>query len=475
MADQRYKPNPQQQNKMAMSENNKHRVNYFRFLTEKSKFRRPDAIEEYKHMQDGGDGNQLPAVSMVQGIPATVNLPISHASFTLQDGTPIYLDQSQMAVAQTETSSYGYPPMVKFLEELQMTYHQPPQAAKGKEGNNLQIAMTTGSQAGLGKAFEMLLKPGDFVLVERPTNHRALTALRALNARIIEVETDKFGIIPESLMYQMGRWHPAAAHSQHSDVARVLYTMPTAADPTGATITEQRKLEIYEICRKYNMLILEDDPNYFLQFSSVLTPSYLSLDVDGRVLRFDSFENTMGPGYRLGWVTGHTTLVDKIVHHIQAAEQSPSAISQLVLYQILNTWGVSGYKAHTERVAELHKQKRDCMLLAADKYLRGMAEWSEPSGGMYLWIRINNIKDSRETIKDKGLKNNVLVVPGSVFLAFSDEQCAFVRASFSNLTPQEIDQGIMFLSNLIKQETGYGLSNNQVNNFMGRAMKMEKF
>ena len=167
---------------------------------------------------------------------------------------------------------------------------------------------------------------------------------------------------------------------------KILYTVPIGGNPTGISTTLERKKQIYALAQEFNLLILEDDPYYYLQFDSKRISSYFSMDVDQRVLRFDSFSKILSAGARIGWVSGPKELIERIVLHGQASNLHPSGISQTFLFALLNQWGHSGFLQHTVSVSEFYKSKRDAFITSAERHLTGLCEWTVPSAGIFYYL-----------------------------------------------------------------------------------------
>jgi DNA-binding transcriptional MocR family regulator len=201
--------------------------------------------------------------------------------------------------------------------KLQELEHKPPV--------KYALSIGVGSQDLLTKAFEMLIDPGSSLLVEDPTYTGALSFLNTQPVNLVGVATDALGIIPETLDEIMNNW-------EGENKPKAIYIIPCGSNPTGASATMERKREVYDVCKKHNLLILEDDPYYYLQFKSPRVASYLSIDVDGRVLRFDSMSKILSSGVRIGWVTGPAELVKRIDLHT------------MVKYMTVVKWGKSGRK-----------------------------------------------------------------------------------------------------------------------------------
>ena len=229
---------------------------------------------------------------------------------------------------------------------------------------------------------------------------------------------------------------------------KVLYTIPTGSNPTGGSLSVERKREIYQLAREHDLLILEDDPYYFLQFGP-RSQSLLGMDADGRVLRFDSFSKIISSGLRLGWATGPAELIERLNLHMQATTLHPSGLSQVITLAILEEMKHEGFIKHTEYVSGFYKKRMEAFQAAAKKNLTGLAEWNTPSAGMFCWIKLLGIDDTYSLIQEKAVKEKVLLVPGNAFSA-AGEKSSYVRASFSMATPEQMDEALRRLANLIK-------------------------
>ena len=141
------------------------------------------------------------------------------------------------------------------------------------------------------------------------------------------------------------------------------------------------------------MLILEDDPYYFMTFEEEPIPSFYSMDIEGRVIRFDSFSKIVAPGVRMGYVTGPRPILQKLLYHLQASVQQSSSISQVMLEKLFRHWGNEGFKQHVEEIRKFYKRKRDLMTRAVEKHLTGLCEWFVPSKIISKTLIISNFQD----------------------------------------------------------------------------------
>ncbi|XP_042218767.1 kynurenine/alpha-aminoadipate aminotransferase, mitochondrial-like [Homarus americanus] len=261
-------------------------------------------------------------------------------------------------------------------------------------------------------------------------------------------------MIPESLKATLSKWKPEDVRDAEEGIPKVLYINPNACNPTGVSFTEERRREIYKIASDYNLIILEDDPYYFVQFGDMkdFPPSFLSMDVDGRVLRFDSFSKVLSSGLRVGYVTGPKPLIQRIVLHEQVSILHASSMSQVLVSELLQMWGEEGFFKHTQAVQDFYLKQRDAMIEAAQKHLTGLCEWAVPTGGMFLWLKVPKVPDTWDMIMERALQKNVILVPGKAFMCDPSLPCNYMRAAFSVVTPEMMDRGLECLAELIREE-----------------------
>lgn len=423
-------------------------MNYARFLTAASKARRPSPIRRTVDIM-----NMAPKsiISLAPGSPNPSTFPFKSVAFTVENGNTIQFEEEMVKRALQYSPSYGIPELLSWLKKLQIKLHNPPTVHYPSDQGQMDLCITSGCQDGLCKAFEMLINPGDPILVNEPLYSGTLDAMRPLGGNMISVPSDEHGIIPDSLRKILSQWKPEDSKDPSKKTPKFLYTVPNGNNPTGYSLTHDRKKEIYELARKYDFLIIEDDPYYFLQFNKPWVPSFFSMDVDGRVIRADSFSKVLSSGLRVGFMTGPKSLIERIVLHTQVSTIHACTLSQLMVSQLLYQWGEEGFLAHVDRTIDFYKTQRDLILAAADKWLSGLAEWHVPKAGMFLWIKIKGISDTKELIDKKAVEKQVLFVAGSGFYIDSSAPTSFMRASFSLVTAEQMDMAFQRLAELIKE------------------------
>lgn len=264
--------------------------------------------------------------------------------------------------------------------------------------------MTIGSTSALDQAYRMLATRGEYLLTEEYSFPSAVETAAPLGVKCVGIKMDAEGLLPSHMDSILTTWDSSTRGG--APKPWLLYTVPTGQNPTGATQSEQRRHDIYRVAQKHDVFILEDEPYYFLQmqpytgpltpsppppscheeFLKSLVPSYLSMDVDGRVMRMDSFSKIIAPGSRVGWITASEQIVERYVRHAELSTQNPSGISQMVLYKLLEeTWGHAGFLDWLIHIRMQYTRRRDNICYACERFLpREVASWKEPDAGMFV-------------------------------------------------------------------------------------------
>jgi tryptophan aminotransferase len=268
----------------------------------------------------------------------------------------------------------------------------------------------------------------------------------------IEVETDSHGALPSSLRTILEQW------PEDKPKPKAFYTIPYGGNPAGSTIPTDRRRQILQLAREHDLIILEDDPYYYLYYSDApRPPSYFSLEKElpevGRVLRFDSVSKIVSAGLRFGFVSGPTPLVAAIDLYTAVANLQTSSFTQIVVYRLFDSWGYEGFRVHCETVSAFYRAKRDIFEKAMKKHLSGLAEWSTPDSGLFFWFKLilPGEGDSQSIIKTKAYEHGVLALPGTVFLP-SGKKTAYVRAAFSLLSEEDVEEALRRLRQVLIEE-----------------------
>ncbi|KAL1636867.1 Aromatic/aminoadipate aminotransferase 1 [Neofusicoccum ribis] len=283
-----------------------------------------------------------------------------------------------LSVALNCGQGSGSAPLLRWITEHTEMVHESPYA-------DWQCTMTIGNTSALDMALRMFARSGDFVLSDDYTFATAVETAMPMGVSFAGVEMDDQGMLPANLRDTLENWDQAARGGAPRPF--LLYTIPTGQNPTGATQSIQRRRDIYRVAQEYDLIILEDDPYYFLQLDSIdaleetakgstkpgppdrlldmIVPSYLSIDTDGRVI------------------------VEQYKRHADVSTQGPAGLSQLALFKLLDEhWGHAGYFSWLLHIRAEYTKRRDVTLAACDRYLpRNIVSWSPAQAGMFVSAR----------------------------------------------------------------------------------------
>ncbi|XP_051159721.1 kynurenine/alpha-aminoadipate aminotransferase, mitochondrial-like isoform X2 [Leptopilina boulardi] len=381
------------------------------------------------------------AIFFAGGMPNTQTFPFKEVNVSCKDGTSVKLKGRDVDVAFQYGPTKGYLPLVEKWRNFQEQWHAP-------KFNDWDVHFTAGSQEGCSKIFELFINSGDSVMVQTPTYTATLRAIIPLQPEFIEIHQDAEGVKPEEIEKICKEKLEAK-----KPLPKFLYVNPTGANPTGTVLSDKRKEKIYELAQKYDFLILEDDPYYFLHFLDKQPLSFLSMDTDGRVVRFDSFSKILSAGLRLGVVTAHKDILEKMSLHIQCTSLHPSSLSQVLVYKLFESWDQEKFENHFKDIQVFYRERRDMMLSAIEKHLTGLAEWTTPTAGMFVWVKITVLDDVYEMVMKHCIDQGIYVLPGHTFNADASIKCQNIRLCYSYATKDEIEKGLTLLAKIIKEES----------------------
>ncbi|OWT38804.1 aromatic amino acid aminotransferase I [Cryptococcus neoformans] len=368
------------------------------------------------------------------------------------------------------SSTYGTKHLLSWIKEHIERVHAPPY----EDWINL---LTAGNTDGVDAVMRACFDRGDYMLVEEFAYPGLLSPAATLGIKCLGVPLDSEGVDPSALDEILANWNETERGGPRP---KMLVMVPTCSNPAGVTIPAHRKQEIYAICRKWDLLICEDDPYCFLQIrpngaDSPIVPSFLSLDTDGRVIRVDSFSKIVAPGSRLGFVTGHKVLVEKIMNTRESSTQCPSGFSIAAIAAILRAWGGhEGFeRKYIPHISDIYSKRCRSIIDLLKKYVPpSTIEIPKPAGGMFLWVRLrieshpSFPSQDPETISKQVFQamidEKVLMAPSEFFKApstsvWTPEQEAkriFVRISFSLPPQDEMEEGAKRMGRALAREWG---------------------
>ena len=365
-------------------------------------------------------------VSLAGGMPYVSALPKDLVSAAMERTI-----QDHGGAALQYGSGQGMPVLREQILEVM--------ALEGIRASADDVVVTTGSQHALELISKLFLDPGDVVIAEGPSYVTALVVFRSFQADVSHVAMDEHGIIPESLRERI-----ASLEAQQRKI-KFLYLIPTFQNPAGVTLTWERRMEILEIARAHEILVIEDNPYGLLYFDSPPPQAMRSVEEDG-VVYLGTFSKTFAPGLRVGWALAPHAIREKLVLANEAAILSPSSFTQTVISEYLDA---ADWRAQIDVFRGVYKERRDAMLAALTEHLPKLS-WTVPNGGFYVWLTLPDHLDSKAMLP-RAVKELVAYTPGTAFFSDGDGRNN-IRLSFCYPTPDFIAEGIRRLSSVINGE-----------------------
>lgn len=361
-------------------------------------------------------------ISFAGGLPAPELFPVEEVAQSFYK----VISEDGAAALQYSTTE-GFPPLREYIAAKMRR--------KGMHVDANNILITSGSQQGLDLAAKALINVGDKVIVERPTYLAAIQSFSLFEAQFITVASDDQGMDIEDLERQL---------SVHNDV-KFIYLVANFQNPSGTTLSLERRKRLIELATEYGVRILEDDPYGELRYRGEHLPTLKSLDTENLVVYLSTFSKTMTPGLRLGWMVADAQLYAKLVIAKQATDLHTNTTAQRAAHYYLTHYSPD---AHVEKIRQVYGERCQNMLDALAKHFPSSVRWTKPEGGMFLWVELPQRLDATKLLAE-ALKEKVAFVPGSPFFA-SEKLTNFMRLNFSNQKPERIEEGIARLARVIK-------------------------
>lgn len=296
------------------------------------------------------------------------------------------------------------------------------------------VLVLSGGQQGLDFATKLLVNEGDVVIVEEPSFIGALNAFRSYGANLKGVPMDSDGMNIEALEKVI---------AQNGNV-KMIYTIPTFQNPMGATMSMEKRKALYEIAKKHNIIIVEDNPYGELTFDGKKTPTIKSMDDEGIVIYCGSFSKILAPGLRLGFMCADKKITAKATIAKQVTDVHTPMITQLMAYEYLCRYNIDELILKM-RANYAHKCKT--MLDAIEKYFPSGVEYTRPGGGLFIWCDLGKGIDTLALSK-KAIEKKVVYVPGNTFMIDMDKPCSALRLNYSTMTDEKIVEGIKRLGEI---------------------------
>lgn len=295
-----------------------------------------------------------------------------------------------------------------------------------------QILIVSGSLQALHLISMSILKPSSTMFLEEPSYLKSLSGFESNGLRLKGVPMDNMGIIPWMINIE----------KEEIDNA-ILYTIPTFHNPTGITMTKERRAELIKWCQRYKLPVIEDDVYRELWFDEEAPTPLKAMDSTGNVLYLGSVSKSLAPGLRIGWVAGPEPVMERLGDIKMQTDYGSSSLSQWALTE----WMQSGlYDKHLQDFRRKLVERRDFVINILENYYGDIGSWGKPSGGYYIWLKIEK-KIQTEKLFDLAIKENILINPGNMY-SFKDNTC--IRLSYSYASLEDLKKGLIRLSELIR-------------------------
>jgi DNA-binding transcriptional MocR family regulator len=384
-------------------------------------------------------------ISLGGGYPNPDTFAFRRVEIALVGGGPTLLLEGAALNAATQ---YGPTDALPGLREPLCGWHYHKDGVPLSDG---ELLLLNGSQEGLYLAADVLLDEGDEVAVCEPTYQGALAAFRSFTDRFLAIPLDGEGMCVAELDRVL-----AERQARKLAMPKLVYCIPSGHNPAGVTLTEPRRRHLAELAVRHGLLILEDDPYQLLQLDpgAPRLPTLQSL-APSRVLRLDSFSKILCPGLRLGYASGPASLIRAMNLHKQASNLHTSTFAQAILDVLLRAEGGEGLGARIERAVALYRRNRDAMVEAAGWHLPPGVSLRVPGAGMFLWFTLPEGCDATRMVTEDARKLKVVLVPGGAFSTQGGLRNA-MRASYSMVTPEQIDEGMRRFGVMVEREVARG-------------------
>lgn len=395
-------------------------MDYTNYMADRVKSMKGSAIREmFKRMADPE------IISLAGGNPASELFPGDELS---KIAGKILMTSPTLALQYGTTD--GYPAMRECAKS---------RAAKvNSVTDDDTVLIMTGANQGIDLTAKAILNKGDKIVVESPSFIGSLNAFRTYEAQLVGVKVEDDGMSMEGLEEVL----------KSDSSIKIIYTIPTFQNPTGTTMSLEKRKRMLELASKYDVLILEDNPYGDLRFSGEEMPTLKSLDTEGRVIYAGSFSKILSPGMRLGYIVAPKPLAEKIEVLKQVNDVHTPMLTQLMCVEFMKKYNIDDYIAKNR---ELYGRKCACMVESMEKYFpEGKVKWVVPEGGIFLWCECPTITDIAPIV-DRCLEKKVAIVPGSNFAIDMNAPSNMFRLNYSSATPEKIEEGIKRLGEALSE------------------------
>lgn len=361
-------------------------------------------------------------ISFAGGLPAPELFPVKEMEEISQK---VLEKDGRLALQYSSTE--GFAPLREIIAKERMT-----PAGVNVTGND--IAITSGSQQGLEFSARIFVNEGDTVICESPSYLGAINAFKAYRPNFVEIPMDENGMVIEELEKAL----------KANPNTKMIYTIPDFQNPTGRTMSDDRRKRLAELAAEYKVPVIEDNPYGDLIFEGKRHPSIKSFDKEGWVIYLGTYSKTFCPGLRIGWICAAPEILEKYIIVKQGADLQCSSFDQRSTALFMETYDLN---EHIEKIKVVYKNRRDLMIDSIKKYFPEGIKYTFPTGGLFTWIELKEGLDAAEVLQE-ALKENVAYVPGGSFFPNGGHP-NFFRMNYSCMDENKIVEGIKRLGKVL--------------------------
>ncbi len=364
-------------------------------------------------------------ISFAAGNPAPEAFPVEDVKkITADIMTNHPIDALQYSITE------GYEPLKSTMTEYMKRKYN-----VGRDFDG--IIITAGAQQVMSFATQSLCNEGDTIICEAPTFIGSLNAFRSFGAHIVGIDMQPDGM-------DMDKLEQALKTEKN---VRFIYTIPNFQNPSGITMSFEKRKKMYELAKKYGVMILEDNPYGEIRFEGENVPCIKSLDEDGIVIYAGSFSKVLSPGLRVGYAIAPKTVLAKMTCCKQTSDVHTAIFSQMIANEFVTKYDFEG---HLEKIRAIYRHKAHLMMDLMDKYFDNKITYQPVQGGLFLWCKLPDEVDMFDFCQT-AVKNNVALVPGNAFLVDENETCHYFRTNYSTPTDEQLQKGMEILGELAKK------------------------
>ncbi len=366
-------------------------------------------------------------ISFIYGLPDPDTFPLEELNSAFKF---VFEEKGELALQYGPNQGYG--PLIDYLRDK----------IRREEGQVLerpQIMLSGGASQALDHCCSLFARSGDSVIVEAPSYHESLLLLRnhGLSAQAIPV--DKDGMNTEILELRLKDLREQGIKPSF------IYTIPTFQNPSGITLSEERRRELLKIAREEDVLIIEDDVYCDLAYEETKLPTLFSLDEGESVIRFGSFSKIIAPGLRLGWILGPENIIKRLIRSgLRSMGGGANPLSAIAMAAYCRKGLL---EPHIVSLKQVYKERRDVLLAALERTMPTGVSWTKPAGGFFVWITLPQGLQSGD-VKRAAKEKNIYFLDGNPFFA-EQPSAQHLRLSFSYVSPDKIQEGIKKLADIL--------------------------